>query len=69
MAELELWYFVEGTDKHNYVVISEDAKVGQLRKAIYENERKTNLKDVGSSDIVLLRVCQTILSLFLANIF
>ena len=69
MPELKLWYFFEGTDMHDYVVISRDADVGQLRNAIYEKERKTNLKDVGSSTVVLLRVCQTILFLFPVNIF
>ena len=55
MAQLTLWYFLEGEDLYSSVTLSRDATVDQLRRMIYEQERH-HCKDVDASQLEFLKV-------------
>ncbi|KAH9064574.1 hypothetical protein EDB87DRAFT_1252066 [Lactarius vividus] len=56
MGDYKLWYFVEGKDNINKVIISRNEDVAQLREEIHKKCSRGFWDDVEAMDLVLLKV-------------
>ncbi|KAI9438275.1 hypothetical protein H4582DRAFT_2057715 [Lactarius indigo] len=56
MGHYKLWYFVEGKDSINKIIISEKEDVAQLKEEIHKKCSRRFWDDVEAMELVLLKV-------------